>query len=91
MVSGTSSQLNDSKNKKKEASVKDKLLNNLTVIGKILEKHGLEPGHVLKKPFVLKEVSFKGGRADIIVFGLQAGLYVVPIAIEVKKRMGSLR
>lgn len=59
-----------------------KLVNTLLKnAAKIAGKHDLDVGNVL----FLKELAFPHGRADVVVYGLYRGLYVVPIGIEVKR------
>jgi hypothetical protein len=52
---------------------------------KVIERHGLDEDNFL----AIKEVQFPHGRADVVIYGLHGGLYVVPLGIEVKRYIAS--
>jgi hypothetical protein len=52
---------------------------------KVVEKHDLDKDSLL----AIKEVQFPHGRADVVIYGLHGGLYVVPFGIEVKRSIVS--
>jgi hypothetical protein len=52
---------------------------------KVVERHGLDEDNFL----AIKEVRFPHGRADVVIYGLYGGLYVVPLGIEVKRSIAS--
>ena len=69
---------------KKEGGLIDKLCANAS---KIIKEHDLD---VDKDKFLyLSQVTFPHGRADIVIYGLYKGLYVVPLGVEVKKQVSS--
>ena len=63
-----------------EKELIDILCNNAT---KIIHKHGLDSDEFLP----IRQILFPHGRADAVIYGLYKGLFIMPIAVEVKKKV----
>jgi len=66
-----------------ENEISNKLLSNPF---ELINKHELDRDYVL----ALKQLPFSHGRADVVIYGLYKGLYVIPFGVEVKREVKSV-